>query len=52
MMKLVEILIRPKKKVCLKAHARVCEIGRFGQKLMREFFLFPFLFFLKKIYLL
>ena len=38
--------IRPKKKiVCLKARARVCEIWRFCQKLMREFFLFPFLFF-------
>ncbi len=37
-----------KKKVCLKAHTRVCEIGRFGQKLMWEFFLFPFLFFLNE----
>ena len=32
-----------KKKVCLKAHAPVCEIGRFGQKLMREFFISIFL---------
>ncbi len=41
------ILLKAKKKkiVCLKALARVCEIGRFGQKLMREFFLFSFLFF-------
>ena len=33
---------KKKTMVCLKAHARVCEIGRFGQKLMRDFCFFHF----------